>query len=496
MTTHNYSTTSSSSTSSSTNTLPDSNNNKEGNSIPTTTTPITNSFRKYKIAVVGAGAVGSYYGARLWEAGHDVQFYTRQPLPSSINDDPNDHDNQNDQADKDIRRDGLYVESAEAGNIFIPPFLCRSLFYQDTTNMQRADWILVTLKSHALPLIPDLIFPLLHTNGTSRIVAIMNGLVDQDLLQVLHQKEREREQEGQDDFKLQSNNNENNSHGNRSGNVETKEQDENDNLGLKTPPEEQQQQQQERQEQPGQQLSLSCCQTLYGGMAFIAATRRSRNHIHHQLGGRLAAGIVATQTTTSALAAAAEEEEAAFRNLFHSVKVPVSFDPNLLLGRWKKMLANLPFNGISVAMGGIAVQEIFQDHGLRQLALAVMDETIATANAELTFYYGPPAAGAAADADADHDNNSGHEKSQNHTNQNNNPWQPLTEADKWAMVQIGDKLGSFQTSTTLDFLHRRPMEVQYLFREPLNRARRLGVPVPHIQTIVTLIEAYQRKFNL
>lgn len=35
------------------------------------------SAAKKKVAVVGAGAVGLYYGARLREAGHDVSFLAR-----------------------------------------------------------------------------------------------------------------------------------------------------------------------------------------------------------------------------------------------------------------------------------------------------------------------------------------------------------------------------------------------------------------------------------
>ena len=30
--------------------------------------------KQLRIAIIGAGAVGSYYGARLWEIGHDVHF--------------------------------------------------------------------------------------------------------------------------------------------------------------------------------------------------------------------------------------------------------------------------------------------------------------------------------------------------------------------------------------------------------------------------------------
>jgi len=48
----------------------------------------------------------------------------------------------------------------------------------------------------------------------------------------------------------------------------------------------------------------------------------------------------------------------------------------------------------------------------------------------------------------------------------------------------------------LDLVERRPMEVRYLFRKPLERAERLGVDAPHLETLVKLIEAYQAMYNL
>ena len=33
--------------------------------------------RTSSVAIVGSGAVGGYYGSRLWEAGHNVSFYMR-----------------------------------------------------------------------------------------------------------------------------------------------------------------------------------------------------------------------------------------------------------------------------------------------------------------------------------------------------------------------------------------------------------------------------------
>jgi ketopantoate reductase len=48
----------------------------------------------------------------------------------------------------------------------------------------------------------------------------------------------------------------------------------------------------------------------------------------------------------------------------------------------------------------------------------------------------------------------------------------------------------------IDLVDRNPMEVEFLFRKPVERASRLGVPVPHLQTLVFQIEAFQRFHNL
>jgi ketopantoate reductase len=48
----------------------------------------------------------------------------------------------------------------------------------------------------------------------------------------------------------------------------------------------------------------------------------------------------------------------------------------------------------------------------------------------------------------------------------------------------------------IDFVEGRPLEVNYLFTKPVERARALGVSVPHLDTLVTQIEAYQRLGNL
>lgn len=64
------------------------------------------------------------------------------------------------------------------------------------------------------------------------------------------------------------------------------------------------------------------------------------------------------------------------------------------------------------------------------------------------------------------------------------------------MMDLSDNMGFYLPSTTLDLQRRRPMEVRYMFRKPLERADRLNVSAPHLETLVLEIEARQRQHNL
>jgi 2-dehydropantoate 2-reductase len=116
-------------------------------------------------------------------------------------------------------------------------------------------------------------------------------------------------------------------------------------------------------------------------------------------------------------------------------------------------------------MGGITTDRIVGDPSLRKLAYKVMDETIATANADLAKH--------------------GFSKED---------YLPAETSEK--MMVFTDAMGPYKPSTMLDLHARKPMEVKYLFRTALDRATSLGVPVPHLETLVCQIEAFQRHHNL
>jgi 2-dehydropantoate 2-reductase len=108
-----------------------------------------------RIAVVGAGAVGAYYGGRLALAGHEVCFYSRS-------------------AAAELRANGLHV-SSYVGDFVLPAIQV----FDDTAAMGPADLIIVALKSTAIGVYVDLVRPLVCEDSV--IVCLQNGLGNEEI---------------------------------------------------------------------------------------------------------------------------------------------------------------------------------------------------------------------------------------------------------------------------------------------------------------------------
>jgi 2-dehydropantoate 2-reductase len=104
-----------------------------------------------RVAILGSGAVGGYYGATLARAGHDVTFIARGAHLAAI------------------RERGLQIRSAELGD-----FVAHGRAEQDTTKIGPVDFVLVAVKAYdnatALPLLK----PMLGTDTS--VLTVQNGV--------------------------------------------------------------------------------------------------------------------------------------------------------------------------------------------------------------------------------------------------------------------------------------------------------------------------------
>jgi 2-dehydropantoate 2-reductase len=122
--------------------------------------------RKPVIAVVGAGAVGAYYGGRLAQHGHDVHFLLRSDYAA-------------------VAKNGWTIRSCH-GDFTLPPATMH--VYERAERMPRADLVIVTLKATANDQYQALIAPLLKES--TQILTLQNGLGNEDRLAELFGPQR------------------------------------------------------------------------------------------------------------------------------------------------------------------------------------------------------------------------------------------------------------------------------------------------------------------
>jgi len=118
------------------------------------------------IAIIGTGAIGGYYGARLVQHGRDVHFLLRSDFDA-------------------VQQNGWNIKSHQ-GDFSIPA--SRVNAYRSVTEMPKADLVMVTLKTTANDQFEPLIRPLLKPD--TAILTLQNGLGNEDALGNLFGKDR------------------------------------------------------------------------------------------------------------------------------------------------------------------------------------------------------------------------------------------------------------------------------------------------------------------
>lgn len=260
----------------------------------------SNESNKPSIAIVGSGAVGCYYGARLWETKkYNVIFQMRG------------------EHYRVSKEKGLNVTSVN-GDMFIPPD--ELMAFDNVQDIGKVDWVIMALKSTGVEATTNLVLPLLHKE--TRVVCIMNGMVDDDIVRLL---------EGEEDKDIEP--------------------------------------------------KLTKCAGVFAGMALLCSNRIAPGHVDHSYAGKLTISLAKSSSNSSDDIKQHQELTEALWAPTHGFEFV--YDSNYVRARWSKNVWNLPFNGISVAMNGITVDKIVNDPGLRSLAYTIMDETIAIANKDL-----------------------------------------------------------------------------------------------------------------
>jgi 2-dehydropantoate 2-reductase len=305
------------------------------------------SLPNFRIAVVGSGAIGCYYGAKLAQFGRDLHFLMRGDLEV-------------------VRKRGIRIRG-KGENIHVPKVQAHA----STEEIGACDLVIVAVKATSNAALPALIAPLLG-QGTM-VLTLQNGLGSEEFLAEHFGSER-----------------------------------------------------------------------ILGGLPFICLNRTKPGVIEHYDYGRLVIGEFGRYPQP-------RTHEVAWE--FKRCGVVCSVVGDLALERWRKLVWNIPFNGLSVAAGGIDTAAILADDGLRRLAVELMDETIAIAN------------------------HCGH---------------CLPTAAALDQIKRTETMGEYKPSTLIDYLARRPLEIEAIWGEPLRRGQAAGAKTPRLEMLYQLLVALDR----
>jgi 2-dehydropantoate 2-reductase len=297
-----------------------------------------------KIAVVGTGAIGSFYGGKLAYHGRDVHFLVKSGFAK-------------------IKRSGIRIRGKKE-NFHV----ARVQVYKTADAIGPCDVVLIALKATNNEALLQLIPPLLHRRTI--LLTLQNGLGNEDFLAQHFGADR-----------------------------------------------------------------------VIGGLCFICLNRISPGLIEHLDYGNLSIGELIGPPKPRTHNVAAE---------FQQSGIVCRVVDNLMEERWRKLVWNIPFNGLTISAGGITTEDILRDDSLHSAALALMNEVIEAAK------------------------NSGY----------NLPGDVAVE-----YMKRTETMGAYKPSTLLDFEAGRALEVEAIWGEPLRRAQTNGTAMPRLEQLYASLKS-------
>lgn len=301
-----------------------------------------------RIAVVGSGAVGCYYGGKLAHVGYDVHFLMRSDLEAVK------------------KRDGITVNSREM------VFLTRVHAYATTEEIGPCDLVIIALKATANRDLERLLPPLLGPH--TALLTLQNGLGNEEFLAERWGEER-----------------------------------------------------------------------VLGGLCFVCLNRVAPGVIEHFDHGTLSLGEYRRKPGPRLERIAALFTESGIET--HVVK-------DLVTERWRKLVWNIPFNGLAITAGGATVADVLASEPLRNFARALMDEVLEAAG------------------------RLGHEI-------------PESFAD-W-QIERSATMGPYKPSSMIDWLEKRAVEVEAIWGEPWRQGVAAGATLGRLETVYRLVEHLTRR---
>ncbi|MDQ8185181.1 2-dehydropantoate 2-reductase [Pelagicoccus sp. SDUM812002] len=296
-----------------------------------------------KIAIVGSGAIGLYYGAHLQRNGHELAFLMRSDLEVA-----------KENGIKVVKKDdSFHLESVSA--------------FGDTTEIGICDLVVVSVKATGNGRLAQMLPPLVGPE--TKLLTLQNGLGNDRLLDELFPANK-----------------------------------------------------------------------VLGGLCFVCLNRISPAVVENFMAGSISIGPRKERDIRAA-------QEIA--DTFNAAGIKTRCEANLREVQWKKLVWNVPFNGLAIAAGGVTTNVIVKSPHLCEEARALMREIMDAAK-HFGFDFG--------DGFADY------------------------------QIKITRPMDDYRPSSMIDFVEGRPVEVEAIWGEPLRQAKAAGVKMPKLEMLYALLK--------
>ena len=307
---------------------------------------------KRTYAILGTGALGGFYGAKLQKSGLEVHYLLKSDY-------------------QQVSEQGLIIESKDGDFT-----LSQVNAYNNVDKMPQCDVVIVSLKTTQNQLLPNLLPPIVKDDGV--VLVLQNGLgIEAEIAEIV-------------------------------SNVH-----------------------------------------VIGGLCFLCSNKVAPGHIHHLDYGQITLGEYTSNYQSTGITKKMQEIAADFENAGISIELL----EDLLLGRWKKLVWNIPYNGLSVILDA-RTDELMTDIYTRQLVESLMWEVVAGAKSTGRI---------------------------------------IPESFIETMLDYTMKMKPYRTSMKIDFDEKRPLEIEAIFGNPLRKAAAEGVNLQQIRCLYQQLKFLDRR---
>ncbi|MDJ0733808.1 MAG: putative 2-dehydropantoate 2-reductase [Nostocaceae cyanobacterium] len=293
----------------------------------------------YKYAILGTGALGGFYGAKLQKGGFDVHFLLRRDY-------------------EHVTKNGLIIDSKD-GDFTLPKVKA----YCDVAKMPKCDVVIVAFKTTQNDLLPQMLPSVVKDDGV--VLVLQNGLgIEEEVANIVGSNR------------------------------------------------------------------------VMGGLCFLCSNKVGLGHIRHLDYGQITLGEYAVDYYPVGITQRMQQ----IQKDFETAGVRIELAEDLLLGRWQKLVWNIPYNGLSVILDA-TTDELMADVHTRELVEQLMYEVALGAKSGGRI---------------------------------------ISVGFIEMMLDYTVKMKPYRTSMKIDYDEHRPLEVEAIVGNPLRKAQAAGVNLPLI----------------